>query len=319
MRDMGLQAVINHLFRFTPTGFQPQIALGNLVKQALLWLPGNKPATRERVEYWLDHPLLGCMGLTNRAYRDPYGLQHAQEPALLWAGLDIDAEDNPGMALPELIERVHRACPSASLRTSFGGRGLHAFHVFCEPVYLPTCWANAYTRAFNREHVEALERVGVNVCKSDSRVFWVCGGQNTWVQQRMETVKPPSVPPDLESLMRVDRRAEERGIDVDGLNGAGEHAVSDCVRLWVQRFADAGIRVSPGHQNPVNIGRAAEVIRTHGGSVVSKSPMRSRTGINGYLDCTYTQIALWTYADGHTVWIDADTDSLIDSMLEGTK
>ena len=86
VRDMGLQSVINHLFRFTPEGFQPQIVLGNLVKQALLWLPGNKPATRERVEYWLDHPLLGCMGVTNRAFRDPYGLQQSQSP---FAGLTV--------------------------------------------------------------------------------------------------------------------------------------------------------------------------------------------------------------------------------------
>lgn len=222
------------------------------------------------------------------------------------------------MSLPELIERTHAACPSASLRTSFGGRGLHAFHVFSEPAYLPTCWANAFTKAFNRPYVDALRAAGVEVCKSDSRVFWLCGGQNTWVRQGMETVKPPSVPDNLQLLMReadADRRAEDRAGTGEGVNGAGEHEISDCVRRWVQRFADVGIRVTPGHQNPVNIGRAAECIRAHGGAVNSRSPMRSRTGINGYLDCSYTAISLWTYADGHTVWTDADVDSLIDSML----
>ena len=218
---------------------------------------------------------------------------------IVWAGLDIDSDDNPRFSQDELAQTVARVCPQASLRRSCGGSGLHAFFRLQSPVQLPTVYANVYTRNLTRPFVSALDEAGVTVCKSDSRMFWVAGGRNAWLVQVPDRIENRAVPTTISETVQP--------VPADTVHVMPE------IRLWLDRFAQVGLTVRVGVQNPVNIGVAIDCIRNHGGQVRTKSGLTSRTGTNGYIDCGHDWISLWTYADGRTVWIV--TDDQISSMV----
>ena len=298
-----------------PEGTLPQWGAADGAKVGFWWSPGRsrKPAG---VSLPLDRVVF--LGSTNRCYRQPNEPMDPQESWITWAGLDIDWEDQ----MPELRKNGALArqvaevlCDElgavASLRTSCGGRGLHALFRLSAPIPVPVFPVRgahtAVTRHVLRPWREALEAAGVRICKDDSRMFWLWGGCNEWFSR---TDRLLSVDPRL--LADVGSNHVARPVARDEYRGGEMPAwvqTDDFVRGWLER-----LQVRPGL---CYVGTVIHKLRSMGETVVTASRMSGDGRPNGYVDIAPGKVALWTYADGATIWCAEDVERLIAAMMGG--
>jgi hypothetical protein len=166
----------------------PQLVLG-AGKRAIRWLPGRQE--------WCPFKAAAAahaattVGATQLAYPT---WEDADDPCwVVWLGLDIDEQ---GLGLGAMAERVARALPGWSLRTSMGGQGLHAVARLSKPI--PCANSTEAGRAvltLNLPWRLAVESTGVQVCKSDRRTYWLSGGQNAWIWRDDSRLPVPEVLP----------------------------------------------------------------------------------------------------------------------------
>ena len=288
----SFENVVAFLFEGCPEGMTPQIGVAGATKKALMWWPGKEAKT---VGQRPDPRKIKFYGCTNKAYPDPVGAMADQPCSIFWAGIDIDGDDNPHLSFQSLVEVVAQVIgPDGSIRTSCGGRGLHVFLRLATPIPVvanPQQGAiSRLTKKISRPWVEKLTEAGVHVCKCDSRMFWVYGGQNLWVYRSSERLTEQLVnllvaSPDI----HLDAHAPE----VESLE------LGDFVTDWLGKL---GVR-APG---PVYVGAIVERLRAEGQTVRTKSRCSGNGEVNGYIDAGQGWIQLWSYADGHAIWRDQD-------------
>jgi hypothetical protein len=228
------------------------------------------------------------LGCTNRAYESHVAAMDDQMGWVCALLIDIDGADNPTLKTHELIETVCRvAGDGVSVRLSCGGKGLHVIRRLSTPVLVPPGAGskvfNAVTTLLNEDLVHAIEGAGVEVCKYDSRMFWLCGGSNVWVM-KSEGLTP--TPPKFERFENA-RVSDTRAVPIDP-------GLDPFVSSWLQR-----LNVRPG---AVYVGDVVAKLRGLGETVKTKSGMTGNGQINGYIDVRPGEIGLWSYADGCTIW-----------------
>jgi hypothetical protein len=213
---------------------------------------------------------------------------------IVWLGIDVDHHDQPEMKLKDMVQRVLFAAgdlgnqaDGVSVRSSCGGRGLHIIRRLAHPIMVPAGSGskvyNALTTLLNEPLVKAIEDAGIEVCKSDSRMFWLHGGANEWiVQSEGLTPTPPKFSAPV-AAPATDRQ-------VPALPGGLDPFVSS----WLIR-----LQVSPG---PCYVGAVVARLREIGETVKTRSPMSGNGATNGYIDVRPGEVGLWSYADGHTIW-----------------
>ena len=296
-----------------PEGTIPQWGAADGAKVGFWWSPGR---SRKPVGATFAIDRMQFLGSTNRSYRCPNEPMDPQESWITWAGLDIDWEDQtPALkkngalarAVAEVLCDEHG--PVASLRTSCGGRGLHAIFRLSAPVPVPAYPVKgahtAITRYILRPWREALEAAGVAICKDDSRMFWLWGGRNEWIAQTERLLAvDPALLADVGSnhvSAPVQRDAYRNGtlpvwVESDGF-----------VREWLNR-----LQVRPGL---CYVGHVVHKLRAIGERVETRSRMSGNGEPNGYIDIAPGRISLWTYADGGTVWVAEDVERTVAAML----
>ena len=284
--------LIEWLFATRPLGTVPQLGVADATKRALIWLPGKsaKPAgTTVRSE---DAVYLGS---TQLAFENHHEAMDTQRSWVAWAGIDIDGADNPGLKTHKLIETVCQATAdlAVSVRLSCGGKGLHVIQRLAYPVQIPAYPA----RGMNRPAVERIEAAGVHVCKSDCRMFWLWGGENSWILQTDDLLNANEAV--KLSAQETARAGGEIPVRLDG------GVVDPFVAEWLTKL---GVR--PG---PVYVGVVVARLRLLGETVNTRSPMTGNGEINGYIDVRPGEVGLWSYADGRTIWRIVDEGRMLES------
>lgn len=288
----SFQAIVGFLFERRPTNSVPQVGMAAADKRALAWIPG-KVARSDVLDVRASSvKFLGC---TQRCYVEPRLAMDSQDSWLCFAGIDIDASDNPGWAFTTLVIRTAEAIgPEASIRSSCGGRGLHVFLRFSHPIWVGAFpAAGTHTRLLAQvlgPYLSRLEAAGVKVCKSDCRMFWIWGGANTWIQQSDQFVPTATIAP---------ATPEAR---CPGATPTHNPNLGNFVNGWLQRLGTA-----PGR---VYVGDLVARLRELGEPVTTKSPCSGNGRLNGFIDVGAGWIQLWSYADGHAIWRAEDTESL---------
>lgn len=249
-------------------------------KKALVWSPGRRPLGQRDLDAAIRGAAYG--GFTQVAWESwDKPVQEQSVAQVCWFGIDVDLDQFD----ERTVGRIEGCMPQASIRTSCGGSGLHAL-VRITPFDIRSNLVGAALKALCRPWVYALGAVGVQVCSSGYRQFWLVGGENRWIVRRDQviSVEPPPV-----GCVTIPVSAPDLGEYEPGVAG------------WVQRFADAGIRLSPG-SNPIYVGTVVDLLRRAGETVHTRSGMRGNGQINGYVDLARDSISLWAYADGHRIW-----------------
>jgi len=297
---------VEWLFEGAPSGWFAQMGLARRDKRALVWVPGKKPQTEERVARLAARAsLTGC---TQLAFRAPFASlidPENFESLICWVGLDIDGDDNP-LPIAELLERIRCACPGASLRLSSSGRGVHVLYRLAAPIRCPPNQANILIRYLTQFAGAALDLIGVRVCKRDRRMFWLSGGQNAWVY-RTEKLLASKLP---ELLF-----APATMVSPPTLSGN----FSPEIILWAERFQAAGILQDVKPHNLVYVGDVVKLLKTLGIRVKTRSPCSGNGHINGYIDIGWDTISLWSYADGYKIWSHTDVESVCEIFSEGAE
>jgi len=297
---MTFENLIDWLFATRPIGSVPQLGVADASKRALIWLPGKaaKPAgVTVRSE---DAKFLGC---TQLAFEDHHSAMDSQRSWVCAAMIDIDGSDNPSLKTHRLIDAVVEATDGmpVSIRLSCGGRGLHVIQRVAYPVAIPAYptrgMKSSVVKSINRPAVAALEAAGIHVCKSDCRMFWLWGGENSWILQTDELLNANEAV--RVSAQETERAGGEIPVRLDG------GVVDPFVAEWLNRLG-----VAPG---PVYVGAVVARLRGLGETVNTKSPMTGNGEINGYVDVRPGEGGLWSYADGRTIWRAVDESR----MLEG--
>lgn len=298
--------VVEWLFEAADEGFYAQLGFAREDKRAILWLPGRKPATQSRAERAAGQcSLVGC---TQLAYPAPFLAMDApenRECEVCWVGIDVDGDDN-AMLLSDLILRLGEACPTASLRLSCGGEGVHVLFRLARPVRCSPASANRIVKQITAGPVAAIEALGVKVCKADRRIFWLWGGKNEWVRQTEAKI-------DAHLAIFQSQLAAPPPPPVAPAGG-----FEPGVAAWVARFQQAGVlpaQVAP--HNLIYVGSAVDVLKAHNQKVVTKSRCSGNGQVNGYIDVSRDRISLWTFCDGHQCWSFVEVDSVISDFLGG--
>ena len=278
--------IIDWLFERKPAGTKPQIGLAGANKRALVWLPGRKEASQSRVEWALKRSVLtGCSQLAVKSWKKP--IEDSDLVHVCWIGLDIDQAVN----LKQLEEALGENGQYATIRKSSGGVGTHVLFRLEAPWACSYDCANRVIKDMTKLIVGDLKAQNIEVCSADRRLFWLIGGECETVLQSNLFIPLPLIASLEESEIAPPDIREE--IDTSGLK-------SD-IKEWVVRLGLAG-KVRVGQKNPVNIRGIVERLRGLGERVETRSPMTSTNGTNGFIDLTPNYIALWSFADGHTIW-----------------
>ena len=292
----SFNGLIGWLFERVDRGFIPQIGVADENKRALAWWPGVKTKT----DGWRpDINRIAYLGCTNRAYPSPYQGMREQEGRLCWAGLDIDGDDNPHLSFDSLVDVVWAHVKDAgSIRTSCGGRGLHVFFRLESPVEFaggtPSSVLSDVTKRISQPWATLLTSAGINICKRDSRMFWLMGGANRWLYRTDFVVPEAMMPAILVGKVTVAEEPEQIRVPEN---------VGGFVADWLVK-----LNARPG---PVYVGALVTRLRALGETVRTRSKCSGNGQINGYIDCGPGWIQLWSYADGHAIWRAQDIDGML--------
>lgn len=268
---------------FEKTSLKPQLGFAGRNKSAWCWLPGKSMPRHETIARAMKNaPLQGC---TQLAYEDWFAPMAGQRCEICWVGLDIDAEDNPGIDLTAIDY-------SASMvRTSCSGRGVHVIYRLAEPV---TCTHETANRIVKTITAPLVAELPVRVCKADKRMFWMCGGENRIIQQSDWVLRPDIDMPVLQSITAPP---------------TADFQVTPLIQEWLVKLNISGVRKS----TPIYIAEMVSLLRGLGEKVETRSSCRGNGQVNGYLDVTPTSISLWSYADGFAIWNFTDVEALLDA------
>lgn len=170
------------LYEMLDFGFHPILA-ARYCNGSVTWYPkaeeGNLPPAEDTADRW------GVWGAAVRHYDIGYNHQPVQ---FLFASIDVDAKDNPGLDLPA---RVAEALPEALVRTSSSGLGAHAFLVLNTPVMLANrAQALFAARKLAAPYAERLERNGIKPDIVANNMMWVRGGKQATVTNGRTIVVP---------------------------------------------------------------------------------------------------------------------------------
>ena len=272
---------------FENTKLRPQLGFAGADKRAWLWLPGRKRPDHATVTRAIERaPLRGC---TQVAYESVFEPMAGQRCEVCWVGLDIDAEDNPGIDLTA----IDFPFDCSMVRTSCSGKGIHVIYRLFKPVSCTHETAGKVVVSLTAALVEYMWARGLKVCKADRRMFWLAGGNN-----RTLFVSPHTLHPTFKAtVIRATTVVRE-------LLG-----VSDEVLAWAEKLGLADVKKS----NPCYVGDVVDLLRSHGEKVTTQSSMRGNGQINGYLDVTQFSISLWSYADGHVIWSYTDVEGMLNA------
>jgi len=283
---MNFDELVNWLFERAT--LHPQLGFAGKDKRAWCWIPGTKPMNHETVTRAIKSaPLRGC---TQLAYGEVYKPMATQQCEICWVGLDIDAEDNPGLPLAELSHGWF----ASMVRTSCSGKGLHVIYRLDNPVPCTSETAGRLVKAIAAPFKAEIEATGIHVCKADKRMFWLHGGENEIISRDDDLVFLPSFAfsPSQFPMPRILSQ------DVP---------LSPTIRGWCEKL---GLATNKKH-SPVYVGDVVESLRSLGERVDTKSQCRGNGHVNGYIDLDQFSISLWSYADGHTIWAFEDVEGLI--------
>ena len=265
---------------FEKTNLKPQLGFSGRDKRGWLWLPGKSMPKHETIARAMSKaPLKGCSGC---AYEDWFKPMAGQRCEICWVGLDIDAEDNPGVDLTAIDYHA------SMVRTSCSGKGVHVIHKLAEPVTCTHETANRIVKTITAPLVKALD---VKVCKADKRMFWMIGGENRIVSQSDWVLRPDIDMPVLQSITAPPTT---------------DFQVTPLIQEWLVKLNISGVRKS----TPIYIAEVVDLLRGLGEKVETRSSCRGNGQINGYLDVTPTSISLWTFADGFAIWSFTDVEAL---------
>lgn len=307
----AFEDVAKWLFERSGEEWAAQWGLAGANKRATRWCPGNlhmvePPSVAEirRATY------AGCTPLAFKDSLRPQGLQHA---LVCWVGLDLDADPTAPIDLAALVAALP---PSAALRRSAGGFGVHVILRLAEPEGpMPLEMANKRVRQITAPLVEALRVAQIPVCSSDRRLFWLVGGQQAWIRQPSTfydpavsapvpldaTVEPVVTPAGVPSLLA----AVPGGGDIRG-------AVTEQVAAWLALLVEEKVLREPvAAHNLVYVGDVVRVLRDRcGEKIETASPCSGNGEANGYVDVDRFGVSLWTYADKRAVWRFEDVEAM---------
>lgn len=293
------EKIAGWLFEHSGEEWAAQWALARANKTAYRWCPGNlhmmEPPTARDIA---NAAFVGCSQL---AFRDSLTPQTHQPTMICWLGLDIDADDGVDIDLAALVGALP---PEASIRSSGGGRGIHVILRLAQPLGPSTLsTATALVKRLGRDLSKPIEAAGIRVCSSDRRMFWLVGGANRWIKHTDALWTPPTAP----KLDVVDApaptAADAEAVKVD---------VSDRVARYVTALVGAGaLNLPVSLHNLVYVGGVMKVLEAMGERIDSVSGRSGDGKPNGYVDLTRNSIALWTYADGRTVWRFDDVEEMV--------
>lgn len=281
-----MNSILNHLFRNST--LKPQIGFAGADKVGKLWLPGLKPIVHEKVVQRMKLPLKGC---TQLAFQDWFTPANDQECEVCWVGLDIDADDNLGVDLKQFALDFPE--PISMARTSCSGKGIHLCWVLAMPIRTNSATAGRIVKNIAGIYKQKVEALGVHVCQANRRMFWFQGGKNeTFIQSDFML--------ELEDVVHA-QIEESLPVSLD---------LSPRVAQWVSEFQSRNILPKkPAKSNPIYVGDAVSALRELGEPIATKSTCRGNGQVNGYIDLLGNRIALWSYADGHTIWAYTDLEN----------
>jgi len=285
---MTYEELIEWLFHYTK--LKPQLGFARADKSAMLWLPGAKPTKPTTVTWAMEKAAL--RGCTQLAFPDWFAPANQQPVEITWVGLDIDQEDNKLHLTDTMtLQKILTTRPSM-IRTSCSGKGLHVIYRLDQPILTTHQLSGRSVKLIALPMKEAVEALGIHVCKADRRMFWLTGGKNAEIyQDNGAFLTPPHI------------------IEARELKAAYERAtmeVSDGIRVWAEK-----LKLPIRKSLPVYVGDVVLLLRGFGEKVETKSPCSGNGNVNGYVDISQHSISLWSYADGHTIWSYTDVMSLI--------
>lgn len=281
---MNFEFLIDYLFRYSK--MKPQLGFAGKDKRAWVWLPGADMPDHQKISRAMaEAPIKGC---TQLAYEDWMSPAANQKCEICWVGLDIDAEDNPGINLT----RYNFSDDVSRVQASCSGKGVHLLYVLDKPIPCTHHTANRIVKAITAPIVA--QYPDLHVCKADRRMFWLHGGENFLMTQNPSYVLSPSI--------NLDKLTDDPVVALsDSVNP------TPMIRNWAEKL---GLKVMK-RSTPVYVGDVVSLLRSAGETVFTKSRMRGNGNTNGYIDLTDTSISLFAYADGHTIWSLTDVEEML--------
>lgn len=274
---------------FDKTLYYPQLGFAGKDKKAWLWLPGDKLKPLSDIKRIIrTAPIRGCSQL---AYRDSYSPPSKQQICeICWVGLDIDDDDNPDLFLPQIgaQENFRKRLGASCIRTSCSGKGIHVIFKLDKPIECLTTSANSIIKRITAEKVSLCEKLGIQVCKADRRMFWLTGGRN----YMLSIDKEATLAVDIKNLPEEPRT---KNIEPE-LTETFE--VTPTIKQWATSLGLQFIRRS----NPVYVGDVVKLLREAGEKVITRSPCSGNGQTNGFLNVTRHSISLFAFADGRVIW-----------------
>ena len=233
-------------------------------------------------------PIHGYRGLLVQDYRKSVTEQPVK---LCWAGVDIDAPDNPDRDLPgEVSDLLFNQC---LIRTSKSGKGVHCIVVFYRAI--ECAYHTALETAKRAVHgiEEELAEAGIKSCVAGLPNLWLWsdGGLQRTVSDTGVTVSAPT-----QIAAAPVPRFEPQPVDRSAFSGL---ALEVLLRLSEARM----IRLPYTGRTNVNIGRVKRVL--DGVCTIntrSKCRAEHESEVNGFLEITADgTIKLVSNADNNSV------------------
>ncbi len=241
-----------------------------------------------------DAKAVGYRGINVLSYSDPVTEHFVQ---LRWAGIDIDAKDNPdrfcgygvdarALEPDSLINRVCRVIPAAMVRLSKSGKGVHVI-LRLDPKCYPTVsydQAKQLARGMVAGPKVALQAAGITVCVTGLPNLWLWseGGKQKTVQEGT-TVELPGAWSECGAPKCYGNTAQQdREIPLDNFKGTPAAILVKLLDAGLIRDAGFG-RCCVYHKAQINVG---EFLRKTGIKVTTKSQCRPEHAheVNGYLE-----------------------------------
>jgi hypothetical protein len=279
---MSYEELIDWLFE--KATLHPQLGFAGKNKRAWLWLPGNKLPEHERIVGIMQSaPLRGCTQLAYESLFHPAGNQMCE---ICWIGLDIDADDNPGI---DLTDATWTGCSASMIRTSCSGKGIHWLIRLEKPILCQSSAANRIIKQLTQAWADTL---ALKICKRDRRMFWLFGGDNRILFQSEYQLQ-------VGELNLAASKPET--------TGRSELEPTQLIQEWAGKLGLKTIRKS----NPIYVGHVVELLRDLGEKVETQSSCTGNGQVNGYLDIAEASISLFSYADGHSIWSFEDVEAIL--------
>jgi len=290
-----MEALLSKIFRNSPAGYKPQIGFAGKDKVGKLWLPGKKRADSSKITRDMNLPICGC---TQLSFKDWFAPAGEQDCYVCWVGLDIDADDNPGISLVQWADKFVQVHPTSMVRLSCGGSGLHMIWILAEPIKTTNAGAGRIIKNIAQIYKSLAEADGIHVCQANRRMFWLSGGKNQTIYESDFVLKLENI---VSSVVSEEPKAS---IALD---------ITPGIQKYVNLLTEKKVfRSQISQSNKVYVGDAVSALRELGETVKTKSRMRGNGHINGYIDIKHNSISLWSYADGHVIWAYTDLEDMFD-------